>query len=111
MGPQGLGLFGLWGRLDGDGGGDCGGGDGDLANAVGPKPFLFLLLATISPMNSLFFSQMILKSFRSILSSSHVDRVTTVLSRGESFNTDSPNVAPTPRVHSVTDVLFLLGVT
>jgi hypothetical protein len=38
MGPQGLGLFGLWGRLDGDGGGDCGGGDGDLANAVGPKP-------------------------------------------------------------------------
>ena len=38
MGPQGLGLSGLWGRLDGDGGGDCGGGDGDLANAVGPKP-------------------------------------------------------------------------
>lgn len=38
MGPQGLGLSGLWGRLDEDGGGDRGGGDGDLANTAGPKP-------------------------------------------------------------------------
>lgn len=38
MGPQGLGLSGLSGRLDDDGGGDWGVGDGDLAKAAGPKP-------------------------------------------------------------------------
>jgi hypothetical protein len=38
MGPQELGLSGLWGRLDEDGGGDGGVGDGDLAIAAGPKP-------------------------------------------------------------------------
>ena len=38
MGPLGLGLSGLWGRLEGDGGGDCSFGDGDLANEVGPIP-------------------------------------------------------------------------
>lgn len=111
MGALGLGLSGLWECLVGDAGGDCSFGDGDLASEVGPTPFLFLLLATISPMNSLFFSHISLKSFRSILSNSQVDWVTTVLSLGESLRTDSPNVAPTPRVHSVTDALFLVGVT
>ena len=48
-------------------------------------------------------SHISLKSFLSILSNSQVDRVTTVLSLGESLRTDSPKVAPTPRVHSVTD--------
>ena len=48
-------------------------------------------------------SHISLKSFRSILSNSQVDRVTTVLSLGKSLRTDSPNVEPTPRVHSVTD--------
>lgn len=38
MGPQGLGLSGLSGRLDEDGGGDWVVGDGDLARAAGPKP-------------------------------------------------------------------------
>jgi hypothetical protein len=38
MGPQGLGLSGLSGRLDEDGGGDWSVGDGDLAKAAGPKP-------------------------------------------------------------------------
>lgn len=41
------------------------------------------------------------KSCCSTRSSSHVVFVTTVLSRGKSCNTDSPNVAPTPRLHSV----------
>jgi hypothetical protein len=49
-------------------------------------------------------SQMSLKSCCSTLSSSHVDRVTTVLSRGKSCRMDSPKVAPTPRLHSVTGV-------
>jgi len=38
MGALGLGLSGLWGRLEGDGGGDCSFGDGDLASEVGPIP-------------------------------------------------------------------------
>jgi len=38
MGLLGLGLSGLWGRLEGDGGGDCSFGDGDLASEVGPIP-------------------------------------------------------------------------
>lgn len=38
IGPQGLGLSGLSGRLDEDGGGDWSVGDGDLAKAAGPKP-------------------------------------------------------------------------
>jgi hypothetical protein len=47
---------------------------------------------------------MSLKSCRSTLSSSHVDRVTTVLSRGKSCRIESPNVAPTPKLHNVTGV-------
>jgi hypothetical protein len=38
MGQLGLGLSGLWGRLEGDWGGDCSFGDGDLASEVGPIP-------------------------------------------------------------------------
>jgi hypothetical protein len=38
MGAQGFGDSGLWGRLDEDGGGECGVGDGDFANTAGPKP-------------------------------------------------------------------------
>jgi len=38
MGQLGLGLSGLWGRLEGDWGGDCSFGDGDLASEVGPTP-------------------------------------------------------------------------
>lgn len=41
------------------------------------------------------------KSCCSTRRSSHVVFVTTVLSRGRSCSTDSPNVAPTPRLHNV----------
>lgn len=47
-------------------------------------------------------SQISLKSYCSTLSNSHVVCVTTVLSLGRSCRMDSPNVAPTPKVHSVT---------
>lgn len=41
------------------------------------------------------------KSCCSTRNNSHVVFVTTVLSRGKSCRTDSPKVAPTPRLHSV----------
>lgn len=49
-------------------------------------------------------SQMRRKSCCSTRSSSQVVFVTTVLSRGKSCSIDSPNVAPTPRLHKVTEL-------
>lgn len=46
-------------------------------------------------------SQISRKSCCSTRNNSHVVFVTTVLSRGKSVKTDSPNVAPTPRLQSV----------
>lgn len=50
----------------------------------------------------LFTSQINRKSCCSTRNNSQVVLVTTVLSRGKSCKIDSPNVAPTPKLHSVT---------